>query len=45
MILMKLRSRSEKENTPKKCEEDVTLIEDVQNNPFNPLFQDLMVFV
>lgn len=45
MIALKLRRHSEKENTAKKYEETVTLMKDVQNNPFNPLVQDLTVFV
>lgn len=45
MTTLKLRSCSEKENTAEKCEENVTLMKDVQNNPFNPLSQDLTVFV
>ena len=41
MITLRLRNGSEKEHTAEKCEEH----EDVQSNPFNPLFQDLLVFM
>lgn len=44
-IILKLRRCSEKENRAEKCEETVTLVKDVQKNPFNPLVQDLTVFV
>lgn len=40
MIALKLRNGSETEYTAEKCEEH----NDAQCNPFNPLFQDLLVF-